>query len=43
MSQSSSETEISGLKQQQREWETEREELLREMGNLRSVHSDEAM
>ncbi|KAL0053822.1 hypothetical protein WJX82_011361 [Trebouxia sp. C0006] len=32
---SSSETEISGLKQQQREWETEREELLREMGNLR--------
>ncbi|DBB12970.1 TPA: hypothetical protein ACH3X3_005714 [Trebouxia sp. C0006] len=35
MSQSSSETEISGLKQQQREWETEREELLREMGNLR--------
>ncbi len=40
MSQSSSETEISGLKQQQREWETEREELLREMGNLRSVHPD---
>jgi len=43
MSQSSSETEISGLKQQQREWETEREELLREMGNLRSVHSDNAI
>ena len=43
MSQSSSETEISGLKQQQREWETEREELLREMGNLRSVHCDKAM
>ncbi len=38
VSQSSgSETEVSGLKQQRREWETEREELLREMGNLRSV------
>lgn len=37
VSQSSSETEVSGLKQQQREWETEREELLREMGNLRSA------
>jgi len=43
MSQSSSETEISGLKQQQHEWETEREELLREMGNLRSVRSDNAI
>ena len=33
---SSSETEISGLKQQRHEWEAEREELLKEMGNLRS-------
>lgn len=34
---STSETEISGLKQQRREWEAEREELLREMSNLRSL------
>lgn len=33
---STSETEISGLKQQRREWEAEREELLREMHDLRS-------
>lgn len=32
---STSETEIGGLKQQRREWEAEREELLREMNNLR--------
>ena len=32
---SSSETEIGGLKQKRQEWEAEREELLREMGNLR--------
>ena len=32
---STSEAEISGLKQQRREWEAEREELLREMNNLR--------
>lgn len=36
---STSETEISGLKQQRREWEAEREELLREMDNLRSPAS----
>ena len=36
---STSETEISGLKQQRREWEAEREELLREMNNLRSLAS----
>ena len=35
---SSSETEISGLKQQRHEWEVEREELLKEMGNLRYDH-----
>ena len=32
---STSETEISGLRQQRREWEAEKQELLREMGNLR--------
>ena len=34
---STSETDISGLKQQRREWEAEKKELLREMGNLRCV------
>lgn len=34
---STSETEISGLRQQRREWEAEKQELLREMGNLRSA------
>lgn len=32
---SSSETELSGLKQQRQEWELEKQALLREMGNLR--------
>ena len=36
---STSETEVSGLKQQRREWEAEREALLREMNNLRSLAS----
>lgn len=40
---STSETEISGLKQQRREWEAEREALLREMNNLRSLASCRAV
>ena len=32
---SSSETELSGLKQQRQEWELEKQALLREMGSLR--------
>ena len=32
---SSSETELSGLKQQRQEWKAEKEALLREMGQLR--------
>lgn len=36
---STCETEISGLKQQRREWDAERAELLREMNNLRSLAS----
>lgn len=35
ISASTSETELSGLKQQRQEWEVEKQALLREMGNLR--------